>query len=222
MPHGGAWQGGHCRGLEEGGTWIRGVTYCYTLCGQSFANMRGSRHSRKNHGLGVCVTCKGHVLWQNLGFHPSTALPAHLGLSTPLLHGEHEAPSQAWGWDRPGRSSHQGLAPSCRFLRGPSWAWGLGSRAYICKRISCRPCPPCLVSASLSSSTSVAIPSTVTASCSHFTGKHPQLNAPAGDPAAALSQALVPSEHLWRARILPGPATLPGGARHPRGLGGLL
>lgn len=82
-----------------------------------------------------------------------------------------------WGlppW--PDRSSHPGMAPLCRFLLGPSWAWGPSSGAYTCRRTSCRPCPPCPASASWSWWTSAAIPSAVTASCFHCTGEHPHVD----------------------------------------------
>lgn len=139
------------------------------------------------------------------------------------------APFQAWGWDGPGRSSHQGLTPSCRFLLGPSRAWDPSSRACTCRRTSCRLCPRCPVSASWSLLTLVAIPSIVTASCSRFTGEHPHsppTPAPARVPPAAVKPppspqgtTSAPTEHLWQGRVLPGPATLLGGARHLQGLG---
>lgn len=227
MPHGGPCQVGHCRGLEEehGSMGLPTVAH---FVGRALPFCGASGCSREKHALGVWVTCRGQVLWHwtSLGFHPGTALSALLGLSILLLLGQHGAPSQAWGWDSPGRTSHQGLVSPCRFLQGPSRAWGPSSRAYTCRRTSCRPCLPCPVSASWSSSTSAAIPSTVTASCSHFTGEHPNLDPQPGAPNCSQSSLhspwsakSAPAEHLRRVRVLPGSAALPGGANHPRCFG---
>lgn len=125
------------------------------------------------------------------------------------------------------RVSHQGLAPSCRFLLGPSQAWGPGSGAYTCRTTSCRHCLPCPVLVSWSLLTSAATPSTVTASCSRFTGEHLRLKSPSWGPGQLLSSPhrlsggtkSVPSEHLWQGRILPGPVT-PSGELPHRAWGG--
>lgn len=106
-----------------------------------------------------------------------------MGAPLPFCSGSMGLPS----W--PDRSSHQDLATPCRLLLGPSQAWGPGSGAYTCRRTSCRPCPPCLVSASWSWLTSAAIPSSVTASCSHFTGEHSPPRSPSWGLTAALGQA---------------------------------
>lgn len=66
--------------------------------------------------------------------------------------------------------SQQDLALPCRFLPGPSQAWGKGSRACTCSRTNFSPCLPRCGSAGWSSSTSAVTPSTVTASCSRCTG----------------------------------------------------
>lgn len=159
------------------------------------------RHSRKNHELGVRGTCKGQCFSIRPTWVSTPALPFLPGppwaLHFPSAGGA-QGSLQAWGRGGPGSGLSQGLAPPCRFLPGPSRAWDPSSRAYTCRRTSCRLCRPCPVSASWSSSTSVAIPSAATASCSHFTGEHPHL-----EPQPGTHQLLSSSpQHLPRAPCL--------------------
>lgn len=100
----GATQRGHPGRVlpEPGGTrkWVHGVLVHFE--GRAGATKGICRYggvfgqSRKNHELGIQVTCKGQALWDQTNQGPHCPfLGGHLGISTSLLLGEHGATSQA-------------------------------------------------------------------------------------------------------------------------------